>query len=113
MSKIIKFPNKLSKSQRVRNELNEQAHNLDLCYGALEEALRAVNDMEEQVQALQNEYNYKLLELVNEVGIEGINLNDFRFANIGVGAGSREFTLTLEDGETFTFEVKEDENDNE
>ena len=107
MSNILKFPDKAPNEQRVRNELREMAGNLETCYGAMDEAIKALGDMESQLKLLEEEYNRKLLQLIEEVGIEGVDVEDFQHATcIGVGAGSREFTLTLESGETFTFKFE-------
>jgi hypothetical protein len=113
MAKIIEFPDKISGSQRVRNELARMANQLESCYRAMDEAVQALGEMEVQIKNLEDEYNYKLLELVENVGIQNVTADEFQYAtNIGVGAGSRQYTMTLEDGKTFTFTF-ETEEDNE
>jgi len=113
MAKIIEFPDKISGSQRVRNELAGMANQLESCYRAMDEAVQALGEMEAQIKNLEDEYNYKLLELVENVGIQNVTADEFQYAtNIGVGAGSRQYTMTLEDGKTFTFTF-ETEEDNE
>lgn len=113
MAKILEFPDKISGSQRVRNELRGMAQNLEICYNAMDESVRAMAQMEEQLKLLEQEYNEKLLELVEAVGIQEVTVEEFQWATcIGVGAGSQQYTLTLEDGKTFTFTF-ETEGDNE
>jgi len=113
MAKIIEFPDKVSGSQRVRNELAGMGNQLEVCYKAMDEAVQALGEMEAQIKDLEDQYNYKLLELVENVGIQNVTADEFQYAtNIGVGAGSRQYTLTLEDGKTFTFTF-ETEGDNE
>jgi len=110
MTNVLQFPDKSPKSQRVRNELSVLGNNLEICYEAIEEAVQALSEMEEQIKLLENDYNIKLMELVNEVGFAEVTAEEFQYAtNIGVGAGSRQFTLTLEDGKIFTFTIDEGE----
>lgn len=110
MAKILEFPDKISGSQRVRNELSSMGNNLEICYSAMNEAVQALGEMEAQIKKLEDEYNYKLLELVESVGIQNVTADEFAYAtNIGVGAGSRQYTLTLEDGKTFTFTFESEE----
>ena len=110
MANVLQFPDKAPKEQRVRNELKEMAGNLETCYAAMDETIKAIGEMEAQLKLLEEDYNRKLLQLVEEVGIEGVNIEEFEYATcIGVGAGSREFTLTLESGETFTFKFESED----
>lgn len=114
MGKILEFPDKISGSQRVRNELSAMGNNLEICYQAMNEAVQALGEMEGQIKKLEDEYNLKLLELVENVGIQNVTAEEFQYAtNIGVGAGSRQYTLTLEDGKTFTFTFESEEGNNE
>lgn len=114
MGKILEFPDKISGSQRVRNELSAMGNNLEICYQAMNEAVQALGEMEGQIKKLEDEYNLKLLELVENVGIQNVTAEEFSYAtNIGVGAGSRQYTLTLEDGKTFTFTFESEEGNNE
>ena len=111
---IVEFPvHRTTGSVRVRNELAGLGQSLERVYDSLDEAIAAMGEMEAAVKELELRYNEKLLELAESVGIEGLTVEDLKYAtNIGVGAGSRQYTLTLEDGKTFTFTF-ETEEDNE
>ena len=112
---IVEFPvHRTTGSVRVRNELAGLGQSLERVYDSLDEAIAAMGEMEAAVKELELRYNEKLLELAETVGIEGLTVEDLKYAtNIGVGAGSQEFTFELENGSTFKFVLEEEEPNNE
>lgn len=112
MSKIVEFPTHKLPSRKLKNELKAMQDTLRDCYARIDEACEALNEMQEIVDRMEQDYNNKLIELADIVGAENLTLEDLEWAsNIKVDAGSEEIQIWFENeqGDQFVFELEEDD----
>ena len=111
MSKILDFPTNRIASRKLKNEMQSLRETLRDCYNKIEEAGEALEEMENVVESLEDEYNQKLLALAEEVGVENLTLEELEWAsNLKLAAGSEKMQIWFEneEGDEFVFELEED-----
>lgn len=82
-------------SKKSIQEIQELRQTLDFCYKQVDDTYECLNEMEQSLELIQQNYNQKLVEIVQKLGPDYITPEDLNYATNLIISGNGDGTVSV------------------